>query len=148
MDMASIADRIDNFFIQMEWPFERIDNHLWVTRFPGDIQVHEIFISHDEENWITFRSVVCQAPRAGCERALQEHLLRLNGLIPLTKFCQMEDGSVFAMVDLPTADLDYSEFHVALTTLANHVDAYDNEIMVLRADQDAHSSLLPTRASA
>lgn len=142
--MADIAQRIESYFIEMEWPFERIDEHLWRTQYPGDIQVHNVYLSTDEENWLSFRSPVADAPAPGCAPALYEHLLRLNALIPLTKFCVMEDHSVFAMIDLPTGDLDFSEFRTALTTIVNHVDAYDNEIVKLCTDQ-AHQSTLAVK---
>ena len=139
--MADIAQRIDSFFIEMEWPFERIDEHLWLTAFSGDLQVHNVFISTDEPEWLSFRSPVCKAPKPECAGALFEHLLRLNALIPMTKFCVMENDDVFAMIDLPTADLDYSEFRTALTNIVNHVDAYDNEIVKICENAEHRSSL-------
>jgi hypothetical protein len=142
--MADLANRIDSYFIEMEWPFERIDEHLWRTAFPGDIQVHEVFVSTDEPSWLSFRSPVTKAPQGKCAPKLFEHLLRLNALIPLTKFCVMENHDVFAMLDLPTEDLDFSEFRTALLTLVNHVDAYDNEIVKICADE-AHVSSLAAR---
>lgn len=142
--MADIAQRIDSYFIEMEWPFERVDEHLWRTEFPGDIQVHQVYLSTDEENWLSFRSPVTKAPDPGCAAALFEHLLRLNALIPMTKFCVMENHDVFAMVDLPTGDLDFSEFRTALTTLVNHIDAYDNEIVEI-CTTAGHKSSLATR---
>lgn len=139
--MSNLADRIDSFFIEMEWPFERVDATLWRTAFQGDIQVHQVFVSTNEDAWLSFRSPVSPAPKAECANNLFRHLLRLNGLIPLTKFCVMENNDVFAMVDLPTVDLNFSEFRTALTTLVNHVDAYDNEIHKICATQDHVSSL-------
>jgi hypothetical protein len=139
--MADLAQRIDSYFIEMEWPFERVDEHLWRTAFPGDMQVHQVFVSTDEPNWLSFRSPVTEAPKAGCAPKLYEHLLRLNALIPLTKFCVMENHDVFAMIDLPTEDLDFSEFRTALLTLVNHVDAYDNEILTICENADHVSTL-------
>lgn len=142
--MADLANRIDSFFIEMEWPFERVDENLWRTAFPGDIQVHQVFVSTDEASWISFRSPVTKAPQNACAPKLFEHLLRLNALIPLTKFCVMENHDVFAMIDLPTADLDFSEFRTALLTLVNHVDAYDNEIVQI-CQNESHTSSLAAR---
>lgn len=139
--MATIAERIDGYFIEMEWPFDQVDEHLWHTAFPGDLQVHEIFVSNDEDNWISFRSMVCRAPQASCVSTMHEHLLRLNSLIPMTKFCIMENGDVFALVDLPVSDMNFSEFRTALTTIVNHVDAYDNEILKICESPEHHSSL-------
>lgn len=139
--MAAIADKIDRYFIELEWPFERVDATLWHTAFPGDLQVHEIFVSADEEDWLSFRSPVAKAPKPDCRHRLHEHLLRVNALIPLTKFCVMEAGDVFAMIDLPCHDLSFSEFRTAVMTLVNHVDAYDNEIVKLCEDPGHVSSL-------
>ncbi|MNS58265.1 hypothetical protein D3C72_911800 [compost metagenome] len=140
--MADLAQRIDSYFIEMEWPFDRVDEHLWRTAYPGDLQIHEVFISTDEPEWISFRSPVTKAPKPACAPALYEHLLRLNALIPMTKFCVMENHDIFAMIDLPTADLDFSEFRTALQNMVNHVDAYDNEILKVCEDEAHQSSLI------
>ncbi len=136
-----IAEKIENYFIQMEWPFDRVDESLWHTSFPGDIQVHEVFLSTDEDNWLCFRSPVAHAPAPDRQAALHQHLLRLNSLVPLTKFGVTDMGDVYALIDLPTADLDFSEFRTALQTLVNHVDSYDNEIFKILQDP-AHTSSL------
>lgn len=145
--MNPIADKIDRYFIELEWPFERVDDTLWHTAFPGDIQVHDIFVSSDETEWISFRSPVAPPPMPECRANLHEHLLRINSLIPLTKFCLMTSGDIFAMIDLPTADLDFSEFRTAVQALVNHVDAYDNEIVELCQNPNHVSSLNRESAS-
>ena len=142
--MPTIADRIDSYLIQMEWPFERVDATLWHTAYQGDIQLHEVFISLDDERWVSLRSRVTKAPKDACRAVVFEHLLRLNSLIPLTKFCIMQNGDVFALVDLPSAGLDASAFRTALMTLINHVDAYDNEIISLCENPEEASSLART----
>jgi hypothetical protein len=122
---------IDQYFITMEWPFEAIDEGLWRCFFQGDIQLHDVFVSADEPGWVSFRSPVCPPVPEASRFAVYEHLLRLNALVPLTKFCVLDDGQVFAMIDLPVADLDFSEFRTAVETLVNHADAFDNEIFRL-----------------
>lgn len=129
----ALAQNLDQYFIDLDWPFERLDDTLWRTAFPGDLQVHEVFVSTDEPGWISFRSPICREIPAEVRPRLYERLLRLNALIPLTKFCVMEGGEVFAMVDLPTHDLSFAEFKTALQTLVNHADAHDNEILGLVA---------------
>ena len=140
--MTSTADRIDSFFIQMEWPFERIDDHLWRTAYPGDLQIHEVFVSLDEDTWVSFRSMVGKAPKPECRHKVFEHLLRLNSLIPLSKFCIMENGDIFALIDIGARDVHFTEFRTALQTLINHVDAYDNEILSLCEKPEETSSLM------
>jgi hypothetical protein len=142
--MPNIAERIDSYFIQMEWPFERVDTSLWHTAYQGDLQLHEVFVSLDEDKWVSLRSMVSKAPSKDCKNTVYEHLLRLNSLIPLTKFCIMENGDIFAMVDLPTADLHFTDFRMALQTIINHVDAYDNEILSLCKNSQESSSLATT----
>lgn len=139
--MADIRNTIDSYFIEMEWPFDRIDEDLWQTAFEGDIQTHVVFVSTDEEDWVSFRTKVADGPAPECAVNLYEHLLRLNSLVPLTKFCIMENHDVFAMIDLPTADLDFGEFRTAVLTLVNHVDAYDNEIHQICKVKEHQSSL-------
>lgn len=138
--MSASAERIENYLIQLEWPHERLDETLWRTEFQGDLQLHEIFISADEDGCISFRSHVCPAPKPESALTVYRHLLRLNSLIPMTKFCIAASGDVFALLDLPTNDLQQSEFRAALTAIVNHVDHYDNEIIALCEDSSRRSS--------
>lgn len=138
--MSSIAEKVDGYFIELEWPFERIDEGLWRTAYPGDMQVHEIFVSTDDPQWLSLRSKVAEAPPAAAQSLLYAHLLRLNALIPMTKFGVSPAGEVFAYADFPTADLDFSEFRTAVRNLVNHVDACDNEILrIIQAPQEGSS---------
>ncbi len=146
--MSAIGEKIDRYFIELEWPFERVDATLWHTAFPGDIQVHDVFVSADESDWLSFRSPVCKAPKPENRAKVFEHLLRLNSLIPMTKFCIMENGDIYALMDFPIADLDFSEFRTAVLTLVNHTDAYDNEIVKLCEEASATSTLTPQAAAA
>lgn len=139
--MSTTAERIDSYFIEMEWPFERVDATLWRTAYQGDLQLHQVFVSVDSAQWVSLRSMVGHAPKPECAHKVYEHLLRLNSLIPLTKFSIMENGDIFALVDLPTHDLHFTDFRVALQTLINHVDAYDNEILSLCEKPEETSSL-------
>ncbi|MEB3284941.1 MAG: YbjN domain-containing protein [Candidatus Sericytochromatia bacterium] len=127
----TLAQKLDQYFIDLDWPFERCDETLWRTAFPGDLQVHEVFVSIDEPGWLSFRTMVCREIPTAVKPQVYERLLRLNALIPLTKFCVMDGGEIFAMVDLPTDDLDYTEFRAAILTLVNHADAHDNEILAM-----------------
>ncbi|HEY9723197.1 MAG TPA: YbjN domain-containing protein [Oscillatoriaceae cyanobacterium] len=138
--MSANADRIERFLINLEWPHERLDETLWRTLYQGDLQLHEIFISADEDGCVSFRSRVCGAPKAESTLTVYRHLLRLNSLIPLTKFCIAASGDVFALLDLPTQDIVQDEFRAALTAIVNHVDHYDNEIIALCEDPARRSS--------
>lgn len=140
--MANIADKVDGYFIELEWPFERLDEGLWRTAYPGDLQVHHIFVSTDDPQWLSLRSKVADAPPAAAQPLLYAHLLRLNALVPMTKFGISPTGEVFAYADFPTADLDFSEFRTAVRNLVNHVDACDNEILRIVQEPQMGSSIV------
>lgn len=140
--MASIAEKVDGYFIELEWPFERLDDGLWRTAYPGDMQIHQVFVSTDDPQWLSLRTMVAEAPPSAAQNLLYAHLLRLNALIPMTKFGISPTGEVYAYADLPTADLDFSEFRTAVRSLVNHVDACDNEILRIIAEPTQGSSIV------
>ena len=57
----------------------------------------------------------------------------------MTKFCLDSDGDVVLTVELPTENMDYSEFSDALGALSHYADDTYLEILTLAQQVDASS---------
>ena len=78
-----------------------------------------------------------------CERRLYRHLLRLNYEINMAKFTVDPDGDITLTVELPTENLDYSEFADAINALSYYADEHYLEILNLAQDPTARSRFEP-----
>ncbi len=75
------------------------------------------------------------APRdESCERGLFAYLLRANHAINMAKFSVDTDGDVVLTVELPTENLDYSEFADGINALSFYADQHYVEVLNLARD--------------
>ena len=121
---AGIApETIDSFFEQYGWTFERSGDDTWRTGFRGDTSSFRIFVKVTE-HWVffTIAPLVIAPKDEELTRRLHWHLLRLNRDINMAKFCIDSDSDVVLTVELPTENLDYSEFSDALGALSHYAD--------------------------
>jgi hypothetical protein len=116
-------------------PFERIDPGTWRSSFHAESKSFRFFVRLTE-SWIFFTIVpFVLAPRDPvAEHRLHRHLLRLNREINMAKFAVDDDGDVVLTVELPTENLDASEFRDALDALVFYADKHYVE--VARAAQE------------
>lgn len=82
----------------------------------GDI---EVYLRRDE-NWLIASVVPFLATRGSNPFELSRWLLRMNHDMKQVKFAYDEDGDVALSVELPTENVDYSEFETALSALMRH----------------------------
>ena len=137
-------ETIDSFFEQYGWTYERDGDDLWRTGFRGDVSGFRIFIKLTE-HWafFTIAPFVVAPKDKACTHRLNWHLLRLNRDINMAKFCLDADGDVVLTVELPTENLDYSEFSDALGALSHYADNYYLEILNLAQAPNASSRYDP-----
>ena len=135
--MAATVDTIHEFFKQYGWQYEYdTTTQTWLTGFRGDTSNFNVMV-HLTDDWLYFViSPFVNAPRTDdCERPLYFHLLRLNHAINMAKFSLDNDGDVVLTVELPTENLDYSEFSDGINALSFYADG--NYLDVLNLAQDA-----------
>lgn len=110
-------------------PFERIDAGTWRSSFHAESKSFRFFVRLTE-SWIFFTIVpfVAAAKNAAAEHRLHAKLLRLNRDINMAKFAIDEDGDVVLTVELPTENLDASEFRDAMDALSFYADRHYVEV--------------------
>ncbi len=140
--MAVTPTDIESYFEQYGWSFERISENDFRTGFRGDVSVFRITVRL-VENWVYFSiSPFVVAPQdPDCERKLYKHLLHLNHEINMAKFTIDQDGDVILTVELPSEQLDYSEFSDALGALSYYADDNYAQVFILAHMPQIHESL-------
>ena len=123
--MPLSPERVEELLTQDEWPFERLDGHTWRSGFRGDVNSFRFFVRLTE-SWIFFTIVpFVVAPRSqAAALGLYALLLRLNREINMAKFALDDDGDVVLTVELPTQNLDDTEFRDALDALSYYADRH------------------------
>ena len=130
--MSVTAETVEEFLRKDDWPFERLDENTWRSGFRGEKSSFRFFVRLTD-NWIFFTIVpYVLAPKEDrSERSLHRHLLQLNREINMAKFAIDDDADVVLTVELPTENLDYSEFKDALDALSYYADKHYLEVLAL-----------------
>ena len=110
-------------------PFERIDAGTWRSSFHAESKSFRFFVRLTE-SWIFFTIVpFISAPKnPAAAHRLHARLLKLNRDINMAKFALDEDGDVVLTVELPTENLDASEFRDAMDALSFYADRHYVEV--------------------
>jgi len=136
--MKEAIEKIHQHFDRYGWQYEYDEDALtWHSGFRGKASNFNIFV-HLTENWIIFSiAPFINAPDdSTCRRRLSDHLLHVNYIINMAKFSLDDDGDVVLTVELPTENLDYSEFADGLNALSYYADAHYLEILNVSQDPD------------
>jgi len=126
------TDRVEEFLRGDGWPVERVDRNTWRSGFRGDVNSFRFYVRLTD-NWIFFTIVpFVVAPRSDDHvRELYRHLLRLNREINMAKFAIDDDADVVLTVELPTENIDESEFKDALDALSYYADKHYLDVLNL-----------------
>ncbi len=146
--MSANIETVHAFFKRYGWHFEYDPGtHTWLTGFRGDTSNFNVLV-HLTDDWLYFIvSPFVNAPRdEACERSLYLHLLRVNHAINMAKFSVDSDGDVVLTVELPTENLDYSEFADGINALSYYADQHYMDVLNLAQDPD-YEPREPTSAS-
>jgi hypothetical protein len=137
--MALTAETLIAYFQQYEWTYHQEETY-FRTVFRGDVSSFTIHIRISGD-WVYFSIApfVVSPQDPECERRLYKHLLTLNHEMNMAKFTVDSDGDVILTVELPTENLDYSEFSDALGALAYYADDNYAQIFVLAHVPEAYS---------
>ena len=135
--MPIAPEKIDEFFKQYGWRFQRLDDNNWQTGCRGDVATYTIRI-RAVEKWIYFTIVpFAMAPKKECWPRLHYYLLRVNQEMNVAKFYVDNDNDVVLAVELPVDDLDYSEFERSLNALSWYAD--EHFLSVINLAQSPHA---------
>lgn len=131
--MPATAETIHEFFKEYGWQYDHDEESAtWRTGFRGDSNNFNIVV-HLTEHWVymAISPYVNAAQDEQCGARLHQHLLRLNHAINLAKFGIDLDGDVVLTVELPTENLDYSEFADGMNALSFYADGHYLDILNL-----------------
>lgn len=134
------AARVEEFLTKDGWPFERVDDNTWRSGFRGDVNSFRFFVRLTE-NWIFFTIVpfVVAPKNESCALQLYRHLLRLNREVNMAKFAIDDDADVVLTVELPTENIDESEFKDALDALSYYADKHYLDVLNLAQQERSRS---------
>jgi hypothetical protein len=138
--MTITRETIDEFFERYGWTSNSEDGEIWRTGFQGDVSSFNILIRLTED-WLFFLILpfVVAPTNMVCRWRLHHYLLRVNQLMSMAKFYVDSDGDVGLAVELPTENLDYSEFADALNALSYYADKYYLEALNIAQNTEALS---------
>jgi len=138
--MALTVEVLEEYFERFNWTYERVGDSDFRTGFRGDVSQFRIVIRLAGD-WVYFSiAPFVVAPHdPECERKLYRRLLKLNHEMNMAKFTVDQDGDVILTVELPSENLDYSEFSDALGALAYYADDSYVPVFVLAHVPQAHS---------
>lgn len=140
--MTLTTETLEEYFDRYEWTYHRLNETDFRTTFRGDVSSFVIHVRIAGE-WVyfTIAPFVVTPANAECEGKLHKHLLRLNHEMNMAKFTVDDDGDVMLTVELPSENLDYSEFSDALGALAYYADDNYIPVFLLAHVPEAHSLL-------
>ena len=103
-------DNIEHYLIQMEYPFESIESHMWVIRNTANIVVTY------EPPLVVFRMKLMESPQERREEFFKL-LLELNATNMIHGAYGIEGENVVLIDTLQSEHLDFNEFQASLEAL-------------------------------
>ncbi|HSF33055.1 MAG TPA: YbjN domain-containing protein [Candidatus Tectomicrobia bacterium] len=103
-------DEIEHYIIQMEYPFESIESHMWVIRDTGDVVITY------EHPLVIFRMKLMEVPTKRREDFFKL-LLELNATSMIHGAYGIEDNNVVLIDTLQSENLDFNELQATLDAL-------------------------------
>ena len=103
-------DNIEHYLIQMEYPFESIESHMWVIRNTANIVVTY------EPPLVIFRMKLMEIPKARREEFFKL-LLELNATNMIHGAYGIEGDNIVLIDTLQSEHLDFNEFQASLDAL-------------------------------
>jgi hypothetical protein len=103
-------DNIEHYLIQIEYPFESIETHMWIIRDTANVVVTY------EPPLVVFRMKLMEIPRARREDFFKL-LLELNATNMIHGAYGVEGENVVLIDTLQSEHLDFNEFQASLDAL-------------------------------
>jgi hypothetical protein len=103
-------ENIEHYLIQIEYPFESIENHMWVIRNTANVVVTY------EPPLVIFRMKIMEVPKVRREDFFKL-LLELNATHMIHGAYGIEGENVVLIDTLQSEHLDFNEFQASLDAL-------------------------------
>ena len=122
-------DRFKGYLKKFEWEPHSItqdDDGQYVVKLLANIDIKEIEIKirfKEDGLWVYFSSLFLPKIEKNHIK-VYENILSLNYKTTMTKFGISEGKNIYALIELPMKDIDYSEFTSALKRMVNDINKY------------------------
>lgn len=122
-------DRFKKYLQKFDWEPESIsqdDDGNFTIKLLANIDIKEIEIKirfSENGHWIYFSSLFLPKIEKNHIK-VYENILSLNYKTTMTKFGISEGKNIYALIELPMKDIDYSEFASALKRMVNDINKY------------------------
>ena len=103
-------DNIEHYLIQMEYPFESIESHMWVVRNAANVVITY------EPPLVIFRMKLMEIPKVRREEFFKL-LLELNASNMIHGAYGIEGDNIVLIDTLQSEHLDFNEFQASLDAL-------------------------------
>ena len=139
-------NNIENYFQQLEWPYEQHDEQTWVSGYKGEAYTFSFYVRIDEY-WLYVYTPFPANVKVDTRENVLEHLMRLNHRINMAKFVLDDDGEIGLAVEVPNENLSIALFEDALQAVCIYMDENYAELVNLATNPNAVSSLLLARTT-
>jgi hypothetical protein len=110
---SRIRETIEEYLIQIDLPYEKIDDKMWIIHDEVD-NINNIVVLYDDPV-VTFRVKVMEMPESNKEK-FYRFLLELNANL-LHGAYSISDNSVILIDNLEAENLDYNEFQATIDSI-------------------------------
>lgn len=119
-------EKIENYILQMELPYEEIDDALWVL-YESEANMDQKLVVSYVENIVHFRLKVMDLPKnEKTHSTLFKELLLLNATGLTHGAFALEEDGVVLIDSLQSENLDYNEFQASVEALFfGVIETYD-----------------------
>lgn len=121
-------DDIESFLINLEMPFERLDDAMWVVTNETDHDENVVVYLADKV--LSFRVKVFDLPE-GENRALLQRLLELNATDIVHGAYGLEERAVVLVAALEMENLDENEFQAILDSFGLAISQHHEQLTEL-----------------
>ena len=132
---------IEGYFSTIGWPFEKVDQGLWILKYKGGAKDYDIFVELTPL-FLTLVVPVIDRIREGCREKLFYHILRLNYQVTQLRFGINKRNEVLVTIEIPTKTMSYEEFKNGAAQLCSLVDDAYPELLFLSQKLEAVSSFM------
>lgn len=131
--MTTPLPTLEAFLHEYGWDYD-VQDTLISTGFKGETNAFRLFVQ-PTETWVLLAIVpFTPQPAEECGARFFEQLARVNYELNLARLGVDPDGDVALILELPTTDLTYAQFALALDALCFYADAYYVPLLNLARD--------------
>ena len=123
---VEVNDRIESLIIDLELPFEQVDDGLWLIHDEVDY-IDNIVVYHNFPV-LTFRVKLVDLPEGEVNPELFRRLLELNATSMIAGAYGLEDNSVVIVDTIQSENLDANELQGSIDAIALAVREHYSEL--------------------